>query len=326
MTYRATVELFSGLSIADGLMSRLWRHGGLVFHEAYSFELPAGHRFPMPKFAALMRHLHASGLTPLRTAPAPVPVDREALRLAHSASYVDRVLNLALAPEEQRRLGLPLSPALVQRARAAVGGTILACRLALAHGFAANTAGGSHHALRDGGAGFCVFNDVAVALRTLQAGGEIRRALVVDLDVHQGDGTAEILAGDTELLTFSVHCRTNFPARKQQSSVDLSLDPGTGDDAYLASLAALLEPLLQRTRPDLVVYNAGVDPHAADRLGRLALSDHGLRRRDHMVLSACAARGLPVAVVVGGGYDDDLEALVRRHAIVHEVARELCSR
>lgn len=307
-------------------MRSAWRHGGLVFHEAYSFELPAGHRFPMPKFAALMRHLCRSGLAPDQPPSVPEPADPASLRLAHSASYVNRVLDLALAPEEQRRLGLPLSPALVARARAAVGGTILACRLALAHGFAANTAGGSHHAQRDGGAGFCVFNDVAVALRTLQAGGEIRRALVVDLDVHQGDGTAEILAGDTELVTFSIHCRTNFPARKQQSSLDLSLDAGTGDDLYLACLAALLEPLLQRARPDLVVYNAGVDPHAADRLGRLALSDDGLRRRDRLVLSACAERGLPLAVVVGGGYDDDLQALVRRHAIVHEVARDLCGR
>ena len=305
-------------------MARAWQHGGLVFHEAYSFELPAGHRFPMPKFVALMRHLQAHGLAPPQPAVAPELADPDWLRLAHSASYVDRVLDLALPPAEQRRLGLPLSPALAQRARAAVGGTILACRLALAHGFAANTAGGSHHALRDGGAGFCVFNDVAVALRALQAGGEIRRALVIDLDVHQGDGTAEILSGDSELTTFSVHCRTNFPARKQQSSVDLSLDAGTGDDAYLASLGALLEPLLERARPDLVVYNAGVDPHAADRLGRLALTDDGLRRRERMVLSACARRGLPLAVVVGGGYDDDLEALVRRHAIVHEAARDLC--
>ena len=169
------------------------------------------------------------------------------------------------------------------------------------------------------GSGFCVFNDVAVAARTLLADGLIGKALVVDLDVHQGDGTASILEHDPRVVTLSVHCRTNFPARKQQSDLDIALDPGTGDELYLAMLEAVLPPLLERVRPDLVFYNAGVDPHESDRLGRLALTDRGLKTREAFVLRTCLDRGLPLACVVGGGYSSDIEELVRRHAVLHEV-------
>ena len=228
------------------------------------------------------------------------------------------VLEQRLDSMALRRLGLPLSPELALRSRCAVAGTVLTARLALEHGVACNTAGGSHHAFAGFGAGFCVFNDVAVAARVLLAEGLIGRALVVDLDVHQGDGTAAILAGDPRVFTLSVHCRANYPARKQQSDLDVALDAGVGDADYLVLLENLLPALLDRLRPDLVFYNAGVDPHVEDRLGRLALSDQGLAERERMVLRAVCARGLPLACVVGGGYADDLDVLARRHALLHE--------
>ncbi len=199
-----------------------------------------------------------------------------------------------------------------------MAGTVLAARLALEHGLACNTAGGSHHAFAGAGTGFCVFNDVAVAARLLLAEGLIGRALVVDLDVHQGDGTAAMLADEPRAFTFSVHCRTNFPARKQQSDLDLALDAGVGDADYLTALDRLLPALLDRVAPDLVFYNAGVDPHVDDRLGRLSLSDGGLAERERLVLAACRSRGVPVACVVGGGYADDLDLLARRHALLHQ--------
>lgn len=291
----------------------------VVHHPAYVAPLPPAHRFPMPKFAQLLAHLRGAGLvTPAQLVSAE-PAPRGWLELAHTPGYVSAVLEQRLDPEAERRLGLPVSPALALRSRCAVGGTVLAGRLALERGVACNTAGGSHHAHAAFGAGFCVFNDVAVAARTLLAEGLIGRALVIDLDVHQGDGTAAIFEADPRVVTFSVHCRTNFPARKRQSTLDIALDPGTGDEPYLAMLEAVLGPLIDRARPDLVFYNAGVDPHEADRLGRLALTSEGLRARERLVLEACLGRGVPIACVVGGGYSTDIEELVRRHAILHEV-------
>lgn len=295
----------------------------IVHHPAYVAPLPAGHRFPMPKFGALFALLRAKGLAPegqLREAEAVDPAD---LALAHTPAYVAAVLGQRLGPAELRRLGLPLTAAVVARSRAAVGGTLLTARLALAHGLACNTAGGSHHAFAGFGAGFCVFNDVAVAARVLLAEGTVRRVLVIDLDVHQGDGTAAILGADPAIFTLSVHCRTNFPARKERSTRDLALDPETGDEAYLAAVRPLVEAALDGFRPDLVFYNAGVDPHMDDRLGRLALTDQGLAARDAAVLEACRSRGRPLAVVVGGGYALDVATVAARHALLHEVAADL---
>jgi acetoin utilization deacetylase AcuC-like enzyme len=291
----------------------------VVHHPAYVAPLPPAHRFPMPKFGRLFAYLRESGLVDAAQVVTPEPAPRAWIELAHTPAYAAAILEQRLDPEAERRLGLPVSPAVALRARCATAGTVLAARLALEHGLACNTAGGSHHAHAGFGAGFCVFNDVAVAARVLLAEGLIDRALVVDLDVHQGDGTAEIFEHDARVTTFSVHCRTNFPARKRQSDLDVALDPGTEDRPYLDLLEAVLPPLLDRTRPDLVLYNAGVDPHRDDRLGRLALTSGGLRARDSLVLAACRARGLPLACVVGGGYSTDIEELVRRHAILHEV-------
>ncbi len=295
----------------------------IVHHPAYVAPLPAGHRFPMPKFGALFALLRAKGLAPdrqLHRAESASPAD---LALAHAPAYVAAVLGRRLGPAELRRLGLPLTAAVVARSRAAVGGTLLTARLALAHGLACNTAGGSHHAFAGFGAGFCVFNDVAVAARVLLAEGAVRRVMVIDLDVHQGDGTAAILGADPALFTLSVHCRTNFPARKERSTRDLALDPETGDAAYLAAVGPLVEAALDGFRPDLVFYNAGVDPHRDDRLGRLALTDQGLAARDAAVLEACRRRGRPLAVVVGGGYAADVATVAARHALLHEAAAEL---
>ena len=290
----------------------------VVHHPAYVAPLPPAHRFPMPKFARLLACLRETGLLLPSQEFVPEPAPRGWLELAHAGSYVTAILEGRLEPAAERRLGLPLSPALAMRARCAVAGTVLAARLALEHGVACNTAGGSHHAFAGFGSGFCVFNDVAVAAALLLAEGLVGRVLVVDLDVHQGDGTAAIFAGDPRVVTFSIHCRANFPARKQQSDLDLALDAGTGDADYLAAVAGLVPALLDRVRPDLVFYNAGVDPHGDDRLGRLAMTDAGLAERERLVLAACRARGVPVACVVGGGYAEDLDRLARRHALLHE--------
>lgn len=298
----------------------------IVHHPAYSVPLPEGHRFPMGKFAALARLLAARGLLDERNRHRPEPADPETLALAHDRAWVDSVLDARVEPAAERRLGLPVSPAVAARARAATGGTLLTARLALEHGLALNTAGGSHHAHRSGGAGFCVFNDLAVASLALLAEGRVRRLLILDLDVHQGDGTAEILRDEPRVTTISFHCRCNWPARKQQSRLDLALDPGTGDRPYLELLDGLLPGLLRRAAPDLVLYDAGVDPHRDDRLGRLALTDNGLAERDRLVLEHCRGAGVPVACVIGGGYDPDLSALARRHTILFEVAAELSRR
>ena len=295
----------------------------VVQHAAYVTPLPAAHRFPMPKFARLLACLRETGLLRPEQEFVPEPAPRAWLELAHGVGYVTGVLEQRLDPAAIRRLGLPMSPVLALRSRCAVAGTVLTARLALEHGVACNTAGGSHHAFADHGTGFCVFNDVAVAARLLLAEGAVRRVLVVDLDVHQGDGTAAMLADEPRAFTLSVHCRANFPARKQQSDLDVALDAEAGDDDYLALVDQLLPALLDRVRPDLVFYNAGVVPHRDDRLGRLSLTDAGLAARERLVLDAVRARGLPLACVVGGGYADDLDVLARRHALLHEAIGDL---
>jgi len=292
----------------------------IIHNAAYVTPMPAGHRFPMGKFGRLVEVLAELGLAETIQ---PEPAPRGWIELVHEPAYVNGILEQRLDAAAVRRLGLPLSPGVAARARTAVGGTVLTARLALQHGIACNTAGGSHHAHADFGSGFCVFNDVAVAARTMQAEGLARRILVVDLDVHQGDGTAAIFHGDASVFTFSMHCEKNFPARKQRSDLDIGLEVGTGDTAYLACLEAQLDRLIAEVRPDLAFYNAGVDPHAEDRLGKLALTDAGLWARERLVLGRLRAAGVPAACVIGGGYMADIDALARRHAILHQVAAGL---
>jgi acetoin utilization deacetylase AcuC-like enzyme len=298
----------------------------IVHHPAFRAEMPAGHRFPMDKFSRLAAVLEAEGVPGAEGFARPEPVDVETLRLAHNEDYVRGVIELSLPPDVARRIGLPNTESVATRARAATGGTLLAARLALEHGIACNTAGGSHHASAESGAGFCVFNDVAVAARRLQAEGRVSQALVVDLDVHQGDGTARIFEDDPSVFTFSMHAEKNFPHRKAAGDLDIELADGTGDEAYLGKLGEILPALFSSVRPDIVFFNAGVDPHADDKLGRLSLTDEGLGRREAYVLGACLALGIPVVGVIGGGYDADIDRLAARHAILHRTAKSLYSR
>ncbi len=289
----------------------------IVSHPFYEAALPDGHRFPMGKYGRLAERLAEAGLAPDGFV-VPEPASADTIALAHDRAYVDAVLACAVPRDIERRIGLPVTEEVVRRACHAAGGTIAAARLALRHGLAGSTAGGSHHGQRETGAGFCVFNDVAIAAKALQASGEIRRALVIDLDVHQGDGTADCLAGDPDLFTLSVHAEKNYPARKIAGDLDIGLPDELGDDDYLLAIAGPVPRLLDGLAPDLVFYNAGVDPHRDDKLGRLALSDDGLRRRDDFVVGEAHRRRIPLVAVVGGGYSADLDALARRHAFVFE--------
>lgn len=292
----------------------------ITHHPDYVATLPDGHRFPMAKFGRLRDVLIADGLVGADGFWVPEPAPVAWLELAHDPAYVAGVIEGTLSKEAVRRIGLPVSDRVARRSRLATGGTILAARLALSGGIACNTAGGSHHAASGHGAGFSVFNDVAVASRVLLEEGAVGRVLVIDLDVHQGDGTAEIFQDDSRVFTFSVHGEKNFPVRKQKSDLDLGLADGTDDGEYLAVLQEHVPALIDYVRPNLIFYNAGVDPHAEDRLGRLALSDGGLAARDGLVIEAAWEREVPLVGVIGGGYSLDIDALARRHAILHHTA------
>jgi acetoin utilization deacetylase AcuC-like enzyme len=276
----------------------------------------------MAKFRLLHDHLSRLDLARPEQVHQPLPIPRQALELVHGRSYHEAFAKGHLSPAEQRRIGLPATTPLVRRTWLAVGGTLLTARLALQHGLACHLAGGTHHAFPTYGSGFCIFNDVAVAAQVLLSEGAVSRLMVVDLDVHQGDGTAAIFAADPRVFTFSAHAASNFPLRKQTSDHDLPLADDLDDHAYLAAVGGVLPELLEQVRPQLVLYNAGVDPHRGDRLGRLALSDTGLLLRDRMVLEACVRRRIPVATVIGGGYDA-LDALVERHGLVFRAAAEM---
>jgi acetoin utilization deacetylase AcuC-like enzyme len=286
----------------------------------YTFPLPAGHRFPVEKYAMLRERVVSEGIVAPERVMDPAAATDEMLRLVHTADYVERFVDGAMSEPELRRLGFPWSPALVERSRRAVGGTIAAARHALACGTGMNLAGGTHHAFPDHGEGFCVFNDVAIAIRLLRAEGAIARVAVVDLDVHQGNGTHAIFAGDDEVLTFSMHGRRNYPFEKVAGTVDIDLEDGTQDAEYLRRLADALPRVLHAAQPDLVVYLAGADPHEGDRLGRMKLTFAGLARRDGMVLEACREVGLPVAVVIAGGYGRRIEDTVAVHVATARIA------
>ncbi|MFI0844265.1 histone deacetylase [Mesorhizobium sp. IMUNJ 23232] len=294
----------------------------IVSHPDYDANFPADHRFPMGKYRALVERLGAIGLLTRSVHVQPDFASEIALKRAHDATYVDKVIECRMPEKIEREIGFPISELVSRRARRAAGGTLLAARLALAHGIACNAAGGSHHARHAHGAGFCTLNDVAVAALDLLAERPEARILVVDLDVHQGDGTADILGRESQAFTFSMHAEKNYPVRKVPSDLDIALPDGTGDVQYLQHLSSALPLLSERVRWDIVFYNAGVDPHAEDRLGRLALSDDGLRARDRMVIRHFRTQGVPVCGVIGGGYSRDIATLAARHAILFEVASE----
>lgn len=275
----------------------------------------------MAKFRQLDRCLRDIGLSSDAQVHTPLPVPRRWLELVHDRAYHEAFASDRLDRQAQRRIGLPATPPLVQRTWLAVGGSLLTARLALKHGLACHLAGGTHHAFPGYGSGFCIFNDLAICARVLLEEEGLSRLLVVDLDVHQGDATALIFQNDPRVFTFSAHAASNFPARKQRSDLDLALGDGVDDHAYLALIGDRLPDLLDRFQPQLVLYNAGVDPHRDDRLGRLALTDLGLLQRDHLVLDACLRRGIAVATVIGGGYDA-MTPLVKRHALVFRAASD----
>jgi acetoin utilization deacetylase AcuC-like enzyme len=288
----------------------------------YTFPLPDGHRFPVAKYALLRERAVSEGLVAAdQIQDAPAASDDMLLRV-HDRAYVDGFRNGTLDPAAIRRLGFPWSPALVERSLRALGGTVAASRHALAHGVAMNLAGGTHHAFPSYGEGFCVFNDVAVATRVLQAEGLVKRVAVVDLDVHQGNGTHAIFAGDPTAYTFSMHGGRNYPFNKVPGTLDIEMEDGTTDERYLELLAAALPSVLREARADLVFYLAGADPHERDRLGRLKLTFKGLRRRDMMVLESCREVGIPVAVTIAGGYGREVDDTVRVHLGTVDVATE----
>jgi acetoin utilization deacetylase AcuC-like enzyme len=295
-------------------------HLPIVSHPDYDAGFAANHRFPMGKYPALMRALEKRGLANPATLHLPSVAPPSWLSLAHDRAYVDQVIACAVPKIIEREIGFPIAERVSRRAQLASGGTILAARLALEHGVACNAAGGSHHARRAHGAGFCTFNDVAVATLVLLAEGAVQNVLIVDLDVHQGDGTAEILASEPRALTVSMHAARNYPVRKVSSTMDVALPDGLGDDGYLEALGVLLPQLTEGRQFDLAFYNAGVDVHGDDRLGRLSLTNDGIRRRDRAVIEQLRSRGIPLCGVIGGGYAFDVDLLAERHAILFETA------
>jgi acetoin utilization deacetylase AcuC-like enzyme len=289
----------------------------------YTFPLPTGHRFPVAKYAMLRERVVTAGIVPPERVLDPAGATDSMLMLVHTEDYVRRFVGGALGDAEVRTLGFPWSPELVERSRRAVGGTVAAARHALEHGIAMNLAGGTHHAFADHGEGFCVFNDVAIAIRALEQNREIRRAAVIDLDVHQGNGTHAIFAGDPHVFTFSMHGGRNYPFHKVAGTVDVELEDGAGDDVYLDLLATTLPRVLAEAQPDLVFFIAGADPHEGDRLGRLKLSFDGLARRDAYVLERCREVGLPVAITIGGGYGVNIADTVTVHATTARIAASM---
>ena len=295
----------------------------LFYADHFVLPLPPGHRFPMEKYSRLREQLVAGGEFNPADFCVPDGADDTALLRAHSADYLQRVITGELSDAEQRRIGFPWTPEMVERSRRSAGATLAACRSALEHGCAANMAGGTHHAHRDFGSGFCVFNDAAVAALAMRAEGRVRRVAIIDCDVHQGDGTAAILANTPDVFTLSLHGDKNFPFRKTVSDRDIALPDGTGDADYLAALAPALDEVLTHFRPELVIYLAGADPHEGDRLGRLSLTFDGLAQRDAMVLRACRDQRIPVAIAMAGGYGHDINDTVAIHATTLRTAARL---
>jgi acetoin utilization deacetylase AcuC-like enzyme len=298
------------------------------YSDTFVLPLPDHHRFPMTKYRLLRELLIDQGVLAAEDLHVPDPISWNELRLVHDPSYVAAVACGTLPPDAQRRIGFPWSEMMVERSRRSVGATLAAAREVVRPRsdvqISANLAGGTHHAFRDRGEGYCVFNDVAVAATVLLREGAIARAAIVDCDVHQGNGTAAIFQHEPAVFTFSLHGAHNFPFRKETSDLDVTFEDGAGDDEYLAALADHLPRVLDAHRPDLVFFLAGADPYAGDRLGRLKLTIDGLRARDRMVFDVCRGRDLPVAVAMSGGYAPDVNAIVSIHAnTIREAVRSV---
>jgi acetoin utilization deacetylase AcuC-like enzyme len=291
----------------------------VFYSDHFVLPLPEGHRFPMAKYTMLRERVAADGICGPGELRTPRAVTEEEILRAHAPHYLQRVVSGGLTDKEVRRIGFPWSKRMVERSRRASGGTLGACLAALGEGFAANLAGGTHHAFSDRGEGYCVFNDSAIATRAVQSAGLAERIVVIDTDVHQGNGTARILRGDPSVFTFSIHGAKNFPFNKEESDLDAPLPDGAGDPEFLAALERNLEKALDAADADLAIYLAGADPFEGDRLGRLSVTKRGLAEQDRMVLETCRDRGIPVAVTMAGGYARDVEDTVDVH--FHSIKR-----
>lgn len=289
-------------------------------HPDYTLPLPEGHPFPMAKYSIVYDELRERGFLQAGDIMLPEEISRQDLARVHTEDYLDRLFGDGLSAMEVRRLGVPWSARLLRRSRLAVAGTVLALDAALNDGMAGNLAGGTHHAFADHGEGFCVLNDVAIAIRKAQADRRLQRALIIDLDVHQGNGTAAIFADDQRVFTFSMHGERNYPAQKMRSTLDIGLPDGITDDAYLQTLSSALPKLIESFSPEVVFYLAGVDVMAGDRYGRFQLTESGLRERERMVLDFASTQGLPLVITLAGGYASDAARTARLHAIVFEEA------
>lgn len=289
----------------------------------YQAPMPANHIFPMGKFRGLHTYLIEKKIINESRVVAPKPVDSSLLRSVHSQQYCGAILNGSLTHKEERRLGLPWSPGLAKRSVLAVQGTLNAALMALEDGISGNLAGGTHHAMPNHGEGFCVFNDVAVAIRVLKHSMWIKKVLVIDCDVHQGNGTASIFADDDDVFTFSIHGAKNYPFRKPASNMDVGLPDNTGDKAYIDTLGGSLDEIFEQFHPDLVFYLGGIDPLKTDHFGRLALSTKGLEMREEIVIRKVMGRNVPIVLLLSGGYAPTLQETVEAHAIMYKIASKL---
>ena len=292
-------------------------------YDQFTFPLPDGHRFPAEKYQLLREAVEAANVVTPEDLIVPTPATANQLRRAHSDDYLEKVENGRFSPSEIRRIGLPWSPELVVRCKHSVGATIAACRVALQEGVAATLGGGTHHASHDAGEGFCIYNDTAVAARTMQAEGRVQRVAVIDCDVHQGNGTAQITAGDDTIFTFSIHGERNFPFDKIPSVLDVGLPDDAGDKAYLSALSQGVEQTLAQGKPELVIYLAGADVYEGDRFGRLCLTKQGVAARDRLVLARCREAGVPVAVTMAGGYGRSIQETVDIQLQTIQIAAKL---
>lgn len=298
----------------------------VFYADHFVLPLPPDHRFPMRKYSRLRERLLVEGIIAAESMHVPPPATDADILRCHDAEYLFRVQRGLLTDAEVRRIGFPWSPEMVERSRRSSGATIMAARTALAgDGISANLAGGTHHACRDHGEGFCVFNDTAIAARAMQAEGRISRAVIIDCDVHQGNGTADITRGDPTIFTFSIHGEKNFPFRKIDGDLDIGLPDGADDEMYLELVAEGTRRAIAVSGADLALYIAGADPFSGDRLGKLNVSKAGLAARDAIVLDLCAAAGLPVAIAMGGGYARDVEDIVDIHVATIRIASERLS-
>lgn len=296
------------------------------YSPGYVAPLPEGHIFPMQKFSGLYRYLISSKIIEAHHVVEPKMADYSSLCTVHTPRYSNGVWEGSLSKREVRRMGLPWSKGLAIRSRLAVQGTINASIMALEDGLSGNLAGGTHHSMPDYGEGFCVFNDVAVAIRVLKQAKWIRKALVIDCDVHQGNGTAEIFKNDSDVYTFSIHGEKNYPFIKPPSTLDIGLEDGTEDTEYLIALEKALDKIFSSFEPDLVYFLAGIDPLKTDHFGRLSLSVKGLEQREHLVLETVSKKQIPVVLLLSGGYAPTVAETVEAHAILFRVAKEVSSR